>query len=97
MFATMRRIKTTPGQAREVARLIESEYVPLVEQVDGYVSYTLVDLGDDEVASIGVFASAQAADEANATAQAWTGERLKPLAASPLEARAGEVVVDHRA
>jgi heme-degrading monooxygenase HmoA len=97
VFATMRRIRTTPGRAREVARLIESEYVPLVEQVDGYVSYTLVDLGDDEVASVGVFTSAAAADEANAKAQAWTGERLKPLVASPLEARAGEVVVEHRA
>ncbi len=97
MFATMRRIRTSPGSAREVGRLIAAEYVPLVEQVEGYVSYTLVDLGDDEVASVGVFTTAEAAEEANEKARTWTADRLRPLVASPLDAREGEVVVEHRA
>ncbi|MBC3763328.1 hypothetical protein ACUN7V_12130 [Quadrisphaera oryzae] len=58
MFLTMRRIRTTPGPAREVTRLIESEHVPLVEQVEGYVSYPLVDLG---AAAAGVVVARRAA------------------------------------
>ena len=77
-----------------MAALIEAEYLPQLG--DGFVSYTLVDLGDDEVSSVGVFTTAEAADQANAKAAAWTKERLGPLVASPLDARAGTVLVDFR-
>lgn len=96
MHATFRRIKTKPGQAAKVAELIESEYLPLINDTDGFISYTLVDLGDDEVSSVGVFRTAASADAANSAARSWTAERLSPLVDSPLEARAGVVLVDHR-
>lgn len=97
MHATYRRIKVKSGKAAEVAALIEAEYLPLIESSAGYVSYTLVGLGDDEVASLGVFADPASAAEANEKAKAWTAERLGPLVSSPLEARAGEVLVRHPA
>ena len=96
MHATIRRIRTQPGQAEAVAALIESEYVPLIAGTDGFVSYTLVDLGEDEVSSVGVFTDPGSAEQANATAKSWTAERLAPYVASPLEAHAGRVLVDHR-
>lgn len=97
MHATYRRIKVKPGKAAEVAALIEAEYLPLIEGSHGYVSYTLVGLGDDEVASLGLFADPASAAEANEKAKAWTAERLGPLVSSPLEVRAGDVLVSHRA
>ena len=96
MHATLRRIRTNPGQVAEVTRLIETEYLPQIEQVDGFVSYTLVDLGDDEISSVGVFTTAESAENANEVARTWTAESLAPLVASPLEARAGSVLIDHR-
>jgi hypothetical protein len=96
MHATLRRIRTQPGQVAEVARLIEEQYLPQIEGVDGFVSYTLVDLGDDEVTSVGVFTDQAGADRANAAARSWTAEVLAPLVASPLDATAGSVLVDHR-
>ncbi len=93
MHATFRRIKVNPGQSAAVAALIEAEYVPMLSGVEGFVSYTLVDVGDDEVASLGTFATAESAAAANAAALSWTRERLAPLVASPLEARAGAVLV----
>ena len=96
MHATLRRIKVQPGQAAEVARLIETEYVPQIEGVPGFVSYTLVDLGDDEVSSLGVFADAASAEQANDLARNWTAQSLAPYVASPLDARAGSVLIDHR-
>jgi hypothetical protein len=97
VHATFRRIKTQPGKAGEVARLIEADYLPLIQGVAGFVSYTLVDLGDDEVSSLGLFTDAGSADQANETAKEWTARALAPYVASPLEARAGSVLVDHRA
>lgn len=96
MHATIRRIRTQPGQAGTVGALIEAEYLPLIEDVEGFVSYTLVDLGEDEVSSVGVFTDAASADLANETAKSWTAQRLAPYVASPLEAHAGAVLVDHR-
>lgn len=96
MHATFRRIRTRTGKAADVAALIEAEYLPQLDDVEGFVSYTLVDLGDDEVSSIGIFTTPAGADAANEKAAAWTKERLGPLVESPLEARAGEVLVDHR-
>jgi hypothetical protein len=58
MHATLRRIKTQPGgQAADVARLIEAEYLPKIAGVEGFISYTLIDLGADEISSLGVFSS----------------------------------------
>lgn len=96
MHATIRRIRTKPGKAADVAGAIESEYLPLVKGVDGFVSYTLVDLGDDEVTSMGVFTSPAAAASANELAKDWAAETLGPFIASPLEARAGSVLVDFK-
>jgi hypothetical protein len=69
--------------------------VPKIAGVDGFLSYTLIDLGDDEICSLGVFTSEESAQQANAIAHAWTVETLAPYVASPLDARAGSVLVHH--
>ena len=93
MHATMRSIKAKPGQVATVAELIRTEYVPMLDGIDGFVSYTLVDVGDDTVSRVGVFTGADAANEANAKAKAWTAERLVPYVDSPLSAGAGAVLI----
>jgi hypothetical protein len=69
MHPTLRRIKTQPGQAAKVAQLIETEYFPKIEGVDGFVSYTLGDLGNDEISSLGIFTSEESAQQADAAAR----------------------------
>jgi hypothetical protein len=95
VHATLRSIKTKPGQARTVADLIRSEYLPMLDEIDGFVSYILVDGGDDTVSSVGVFTEVDAAEEANARAKAWTAEKLMPYVDSPLSAAAGAVVISY--
>jgi hypothetical protein len=96
MHATLRRIRTKPGSTAEVARLIEEQYLPQIEHLDGFVSYTLVDLGEDEISSVGVFTDQDSAERANVAAREWTAAVLAAYVASPLDARAGSVLVDHR-
>jgi hypothetical protein len=96
MHATLRRLRCAPGKASEVAHLIETEYVPQLEDVKGVVSYTLVDVGSDEISSLGVFESEPAATQANDLALAWAKDRLASLGAAPLEASDGVVLVHHR-
>ena len=96
MHATLRRLRCAPGKASDVAHLIEIEYVPQLKDVDGVVSYTLVDVGEDEISSLGVFESEPAATTANDLAVAWAKDRLASLGAAPLEASEGVVLVHHR-
>jgi hypothetical protein len=95
MHATLRRLRCAPGKASDVADLIESEYVPQLKDVDGVVSYTLVDVGEDEISSLGVFESESAATTANEMAVAWAKNRLASLGAAPLDASQGVVLVHH--
>jgi hypothetical protein len=95
MHATLRRLRCAPGKAPDVADLIEAEYVPQLKDVDGVVSYTLVDVGEDEISSLGVFESESAATTANEMAVAWAKDRLASLGAAPLDASQGVVLVHH--
>lgn len=94
MYASMRRIKCAVGQASEVARRIEEQFVPQMRAVTGYIAYYLVDVGDDEVSSISIFADQTGAEQANQMASAWTKQSLGDVIAGPLEARAGQVLVN---
>jgi hypothetical protein len=96
MHATLRRLRCAPGKASEVAHLIETEYVPQLKDVDGVVSYTLVDVGEDEISSLGVFESEPAATKANDMALAWAKDRLASLGAAPMEASEGAVLLHYR-
>jgi hypothetical protein len=93
MHATLRRLRCAPGQASEVARLIETEYVPQLSDVDGVQSYTLVEVGVDEITSLGIFADQPAAARANELALAWARDRLAALGAAPLQASDGAVLL----
>lgn len=93
MYASMRRMKCLPGEATEVAKRIEEQFVPQMRMMNGFVGYYLVDVGEDEVASISIFQDQAGADEANQRASAWVKQNLGDITAGPLEARAGEVVV----
>jgi len=95
MHATLRRLRCAPGKASDVADLIEAEYVPQLKDVDGVVSYTLVDIGEDEISSLGVFESEASATTANELAVAWAKDRLASLGAAPLDASQGVVLVHH--
>jgi hypothetical protein len=66
----------------------------MIQGVEGFISYTLVDLGDDEISSLGVFTTEASAALANETARTWTAETLAYYVASPLEARAGSVLIN---
>jgi hypothetical protein len=93
MHATIRRLRCAPGTIAQVAERVETEYVRQLEGVDDVLSYTLVHLGGDDIGSLGVFISEEAASEANELAVAWAKDRLADLGTTPLDASDGSVLV----
>ena len=94
MYASMRSIQCSPGKATAVAERIAADFVPQMRELPGFVSYSLVDIGKDQVSSISIFADQAGAETANKLASSWVQQSLADIIAGPLEARAGEVLVN---
>jgi heme-degrading monooxygenase HmoA len=94
MYASMRRIKCAPGKAHEIAQRIEQQFVPQMKTMPGFVIYYLVDVGNDEVSSMSIFRNQAEAEAANQKAGASVKQSLGDITAGPLEALAGEVLVN---
>jgi len=52
MNASIRKYKTMPGKAGEVAPRVSEGFVPIISKAPGYIAYYVVDAGNDVVASV---------------------------------------------
>ena len=93
MYVSIRRYKTRPNAAAELARRVEQDFVPIISKVPGFVAYYTVDAGKDVVASVSVFQDKAGAEESNRMAADWVKENIPSLVAGSPEITAGEVSV----
>ncbi len=93
MYASIRRYKTSPGAAAELARRVNQGFVPIISKAPGFVAYYVVDAGNDVVASVSVFQDQAGAEESNRMAADWVKENIASLVSGPPEITAGTVTV----
>ncbi len=93
MYASIRRYKTTPGVAAELARRVNQGFVPIISKAPGFVAYYVVDAGNDVVASVSVFQDQAGAEESNRMAADWVKENIASLVSGSPEITAGAVTV----
>jgi hypothetical protein len=75
-------MKCKSGKVDQVADLIENEYIPKLAELDGVVSYTVVQSSLEEIACIGIFTTETGAIAAGGLAGLFVDERLARLGAS---------------
>ena len=94
MFAAIRYYQADPPSIDEVVRRVQQDFVPVIRDVAGFVSYfVLVPSGrEEEIVSVSVFEDEQSAQESNEKADDWVRENLSELVLPP-ELAAGEIVV----
>jgi hypothetical protein len=95
MFAAIRRFSFKPGTVDEVMHSIESEFVPSLAQIPGFVAYHVVDIGENKAISVSVFESKDGAEQSSRLADEVVRGKLSRLGATHLEILTGEVGV-HR-
>ena len=71
MFVSIRKYRVRRGSAEELARRVKEGFVPLLQQVQGFRSYYLLDGGPDVLITISVFDSADEALASNEQAADW--------------------------
>ena len=94
MEATVRRYDGITNPA-EIGRRVAEEFVPLLKELPGFVSYYWVDAGDGVMVSMSVFEDLASADASNERAAAWVAENAADMMPNPPQVTAGTVVAHH--
>jgi quinol monooxygenase YgiN len=95
MFAAIRYYQAEPPSIDEVVRRVQQDFVPVIRDVAGFVSYfVLVPSGrEEEIVSVSVFEDQQSAEESNRKATEWVAQNLSELLRPNPEFAEGRVVV----
>lgn len=94
MYAVLRRIKVQPRFVEESVKRMDYGLVPLLRNEPGFVSFSVVQVGEGEGVSISIFETREDAEEGNSKSLEWAREQIFPLALGPAEiVGVGEVVL----
>jgi hypothetical protein len=96
MYAAIRKYRIDPKQSQELARRVESGFVPILNGTKGFVAYFVVDAGDGNVASVSVFDDRAGAEESTRRAAEWVKQNVVEFVRGAPEVTAGEVTVHAR-
>jgi heme-degrading monooxygenase HmoA len=95
MYATIRRYKVKNEQAEAVTRQITEDFLPMISEIPGFVSYDMVADGD-RMWTVSVFETEDAASESSRRAREYVRQNLASKLPTPPESAQGEVTV-HKA
>jgi quinol monooxygenase YgiN len=95
MFAAIRYYRAEPPSIDEVVRRVQQDFVPVIRDMAGFVSYfVLVPSGrEEEIVSVSVFEDRHSAEESNRKATEWVAQNLGELLRPSPEFADGRVVV----
>ena len=100
MHAVIKRYRVRLGTVEQAARYAEKWFVPLVRKLPGFVTYYLMDAGNETLASIRLFETREGAESAAQLARDWFEDEWPSFRPLPPEVVVGEIVaqtaVDNR-
>ena len=94
MHATIRRYDGIDvARTEELTRRIDSGLVPKLSKLEGFKGYYLIEAGDGVMSSLGLFESAEQADESTRVTASWVREeKLDTVLPNPPKITTGKVV-----
>lgn len=83
-YVVVRRWRLQPGASYdELIRRVEERFIPLIQDLPGFVAYYFVDPGDGEHMAVSVYADQAGADESTNRAAGWAEENVADLVELP--------------
>ncbi len=92
MFAAIRRYETNPASVKELIQKINTEFVPLVSKLPGFIAYHVVDNGKGVIASISMFETETGEQASIREAANWVKSNSS-LLPNPPQVTAGNIAV----
>ena len=93
MFVAVRKYRLRRGSTAEWAQRVQTGFVPLMRELDGFRGYYLLDGGQDVVITISMFDSADAALVSNEKAADWVRHNVLEFSRGMPEVMVGDVLV----
>ena len=95
MYAAIRFYWAEPHSIDEVVQRVQEDFLPLVRDMSGFVSYfvLLPSEREDQIIAVSVFEDQQSAEESNTKAAEWVVQNLSELLRPTPEFASGQVVV----
>lgn len=93
MFIAVRKYRVRRGSATEWASRVQSDFVPLMRQLEGFRGYYLLDGGPDVIITISMFDSADVALVSNEKAADWVRNNVLEFAKGVPEVMIGDVLI----
>jgi len=91
VFTTIRRYRVKLGRADEAIRLAETELLPIVSAIPGYIAYQAVLDGPQAIVSVSTYSDRSAAALANTAAAQWDETSIASMIDGPARVTIGEV------
>jgi hypothetical protein len=94
MHATIRRYDgVDQTRTEELTRRIDESLLPKLSRLDGFRGYYLIEAGNGVMSSLGLFETAEQADESTKVTASWVrDEKLETALPNPPKITAGPVV-----
>jgi heme-degrading monooxygenase HmoA len=93
MYAAIRRYNVFEGAADRITERVNTEFLPRVRELPGFISYFIVDGGDGTMASVTLCESRQGVEESGRMSQEWVKQHLGGLVKTAPVILSGEVRV----
>ena len=91
MYAAVRRYEGITDDAK-AGRMVGESFVPLLQQIPGFIAYYWIDAGDGVMASLSVFEDREGADKSVEIAHSWVAENAPTMFPNPPRVTEGLVV-----
>ena len=93
MYLTIRSYKGATNVA-DIENKVNTDLIPQFRETEGFNSYYLVDLGDNNLASVTIFETHEQADAATEKVRGWVSENLKANLPNAPTVVSGEVKIN---
>ncbi len=93
MYVSIRRYGVDPQDVPGILTRVRDGFLPIVQEIDGFIAYQIIDSGGGLITTISTFQSPEAAKRSEEVAKQWTGENLTGLLTGIPDITRGEVVV----
>jgi heme-degrading monooxygenase HmoA len=93
MFTSIRRYNVRRGSAEELARHVRESFVPLMQQMQGFRGYYLLDGGPDVLITISMFESADEAFASNEISANWVRNNVLEFTKGMPEVMIGNALI----
>lgn len=96
MHATIRRYESIDQSRKsELVKKVDETLLPTLSELPGFNGYSLIDTGNGVMTSVGLFDTAEQADESTRIAGSWLREhKLETALPNPPKVTSGPVVVN---